>query len=83
MKFNDAILKILNKKYDPDTMIDLRYKTYDLSLKIDKDGNAILLFMGKRNEQGVVKGERYARTLKYNQDGTVLKDHWELKGKAT
>lgn len=83
MKFNDAILKILHRTYDPDTMVELRYKTFDLSLKTDKDGNPILLFMGKRNDQGIVKGERYARTLKYNQDGTVLKDHWELKGKAS
>ncbi|MDF3079125.1 MAG: hypothetical protein K0S09_3014 [Sphingobacteriaceae bacterium] len=83
MKFNDELLKLLNKKHEPDTMVDMRYKTYDLSFKTDKDGNAILLFMGKRTEQGTVKGERYARTLKYKPDGTILKDHWELKGNAT
>jgi hypothetical protein len=35
------------------------------------------------NEQGKIKGERYARTLKYDREGNLIKDHWELKGKAT
>ena len=83
MKFNDDLLKLLSKKHEPDTIVDMRYKSYDLSFKTDKGGNAILLFMGKRNEQRTVKGERYVRTLKYKPDGTILKDHWELKGKAS
>lgn len=83
MEFNNDLIKILNKKYDPNSIIELSYKRYDLSLKTDSNGYGILLFMGKRNQQGIVKGNRFGRTLKFKDDGTVLKDHWELKGKAT
>jgi hypothetical protein len=41
------------------------------------------LFFGKRREDGTIKGERYARTLKHDKDGRLFKDHWELKGKAS
>ena len=37
----------------------------------------------ERVQQGVIKGDRYARTLKYDRDGKLIKDHWERKGKAT
>ena len=64
-------------------MIEMKYKGYDLSFKTDDEGNAILLFIGKKTEQGTIKGERYARTLKKDREGKIFKDHWELKGKAT
>jgi hypothetical protein len=54
-----------------------------LSFRTDEDGNAILLFIGKKTEAGTIKGERYARTLKKDREGKIFKDHWELKGKAT
>ncbi len=63
--------------------MELRYKGLDLSIKTDEHGNAILLFIGKRTEQGTVKGERYVRTLLFDTQGVKIKDHWELKGKAT
>ena len=83
MKLNEDLLKILSKTYEKSAMINMVYKQKDLSFKTDDEGNPILLFIGKRDENGVVKGERYARTLKKNKEGQVFKDHWELKGKAT
>ena len=83
MSLGDEILKKINKKFDPSTKVSLRYKSYDLLLITDKEGNAIQLFMGKENEQGIIKGDHYARTLKYDRDGVLIKDHWERKGKAT
>jgi hypothetical protein len=83
MALNEELTKKLAKKYDPSSMVDMKYKGYDLSFKTDEEGNAILLFIGKKTEQGTIKGERYARTLKKDRDGKVIKDHWELKGKAT
>lgn len=82
-KLRPELEKMLKKKYEPSAMIEVRFKDKDISIKTDDAGNAILLFIGKRNEAGVVKGERYARTLKTNSEGAVIKDHWELKGKAT
>ena len=83
MKLSDALLKMLVKIYPPSTMVDLRYKGNDVTIKTDAEGNAILLFIGQRNSLGNVVGERYARTLKKDRDGSIIKDHWELKGKAS
>lgn len=79
----DDLQKKLRKLFEPSTMVEMKYKGYDLSFKTDDEGNAIQLFMGKKTEKGTIQGERYARTLKKDKDGIVLKDHWELKGKAS
>ena len=83
MSLGDDLLKKINKKFQPSSSVTLRYRSYDLVLVTDKDGNAIQLFMGKANEAGVIKGDRYARTIKCDRDGHLIKDHWERKGRAT
>ncbi len=83
MALNEDLQKKLAKKFEPSTMVEMKYKGYDLSFKTDDEGNAILLFIGKKTEQGTIKGERYVRTLKKDREGKIFKDHWELKGKAT
>lgn len=83
MSLGDDLVKKLNKKLEPSSKVSMRYKGYDLVLITDKEGNAVQLFMGKATEDGSIKGERYARTLKYDREGHLIKDHWERKGKAT
>jgi len=83
MKLGEPILKILNKTYEPSSMINTTFKDYDLAFKTNEEGLPILLFMGKMTESGSIKGERYARTLKKDSQGNLIKDHWELKGKAS
>ena len=83
MKLSDALQKLLSKRYEPSSMIDMQFKGNDVSFKTDEEGNAVLLFIGTRDKEGSIKGERYARVLKKDRDGKVFKDHWELKGKAT
>ncbi|MBS7563521.1 hypothetical protein KHS38_03805 [Mucilaginibacter sp. Bleaf8] len=83
MKLGEEVLKILNKVYEPDRMIETTFKRYDLAFKTDEAGRPILLFMGQRDESGQIKGERYARRLKLGPDGEIIKDHWENKGKAS
>jgi hypothetical protein len=83
MSFGDDLLKKINKKFEPSSKVALRYRSYDLLLITDKEGNAIQLFMGRENEEGIIKGDRYARTLKFDREGKLIKDHWERKGKAT
>jgi hypothetical protein len=56
---------------------------YDLAIRTDEQGHAILLFIGQKDASGKIKGERYARRLIYDADGKILKDHWDHKGKAT
>lgn len=83
MKLGPEILKLLNKKYAPSTTIDSEFHRYDITFKTDAEGNPIQLFIGKRNEKGNVVGERFARNLKYDPEGKVLKDHWDRKGPCT
>lgn len=83
MKLGEEILKKINRKFEPASMVRLNFRGYDLALRTDDEGNAIQLFMGKANEEGVIKGDRYARTLKYDREGKLIKDHWERKGKAS
>lgn len=82
MKLGNEILKVLNKKYAPSATTDTVFKRYDITFKTDDAGNPVLLFMGKRNDKGQVIGDRFARTLKYDTNGNVIKDHWERKGPA-
>jgi hypothetical protein len=83
MKLGEGILKILGKVYDPETMIEKVYKNFDLAFKTDAEGRPILLFLGKKQENGQIKGERFARRYKVGTEGAVIKDHWDYKGKAT
>ena len=79
----EPVLKILNKIYQPDTIVETKFKRYDLAFKTDEKGRPILLFIGEKDNNGKIKGERYARRLLENTEGIVLKDHWDHKGKAT
>lgn len=79
----EPILKIINKIYEPNSLVGLKFKRYDLALKTDEKGRGIVLFMGEKDANGKIKGDRYARRLVQNADGMIVKDHWELKGPAT
>lgn len=83
MALGNDLQKKLSQKFEPSSTVDMKFKGYDLSIKTDSEGNAILIFIGKRTAEGIIKGERYARTLKADREGKIIKDHWELKGKAT
>lgn len=82
MNIGDALLKKLNKKYEPASMVNLKFRSYDIALKTDEEGNPVLLFIGKANGEGIIKGDRYARRLLKDKEGKILKDHWDYKGKV-
>jgi len=79
----EPILKILNKIYQANAMVEMKFKRYDLAFKTDEKGRPILLFIGEKDSNGKIKGERYARRLVEGTEGTLIKDHWDHKGKAT
>ncbi|MCJ8211569.1 hypothetical protein MUY27_17750 [Mucilaginibacter sp. RS28] len=54
-----------------------------MAFKTDERGRPVLLFIGQKDENGNIKGERFARRLKEGADGELIKDHWDHKGKAT
>lgn len=83
MSLGPAILKILSRRYEPSSFIEKRFQRYDLGFKTDDDGNPIVLFMGTRDASGNIRGRRYARRLVKDNEGKVLKDHWDDKGPAT
>lgn len=82
MALGEHLQRQLGKRYEPSSTISMRYKGHDLSFKTDAEGNPVILFIGKADAAGMIKGERYTRTLKADSRGVIIKDHWDLKGKA-
>jgi hypothetical protein len=83
MSLGTDIIKKLNRKFEPSSTTQFRYRTNDVVVQSDEDGNAIRAFIGKANDEGIVKGDRYSRVLKKDKEGKLIKDHWERKGKAS
>jgi hypothetical protein len=83
MKLSEELQKKLRGKFEPLTIIESTYKGKDIAFKTDGEGYATFLFIGKRDESGRVKGERFQRVLKLDKEGKIIKDHWDNKGKAT
>jgi len=82
MALNELLQSKLRKKYQPSSMVEMKFKGKDLTFKTDDEGNAVTLFIGKIQPDGKIKGERYKRTLIRLPGGEIVKDHWDLKGKA-
>lgn len=83
MAIGEDLLKRLNRSYQPSTLIHFHYRTNDVAIQTDADGRAIRAFIGKLKEDGLIKGDRYARTIVKDRDGKVVKDYWERKGRAS
>jgi len=82
MKIGARLQRLLDKVYPPNTTLQFQLERTDVVFKTDGEGRPVLLFVGRKDENGVIKGERFARTLKTLPNG-ALKDHWENKGKAS
>jgi len=83
MALSDDITKKLKGKFEPSTTTQFRFRSNDIVVQTDEQGNAIRAFIGKANDKGIVRGDRYSRTLKKDNNGNIIKDHWERKGKAS
>jgi len=81
MKIGEKLLKELNKKYEPDRMVNKKFGRYDIAFKTDDEGNPILLFIGNENPEGKITGHRFGRVLIKDKEGKVIKDHWDNRGK--
>jgi hypothetical protein len=82
MELEEPVLKILRKKYQPSSFIETHCHKYDLAFKTDREGDAIVLVLGHKNEKGQIKGERFTRRLRQMSNGRIVKEFWEHKGKA-
>jgi hypothetical protein len=83
LKLGERLLKELNKKFAPATMLPLKVGGFDIMVKTDEQGYAVQAFIGKADPHGAIRGDRFARTLKWDREGKLIKDHWERKGKAS
>lgn len=83
MNLGEDLVRKLKKKFEPFVTTRFRYRSNDIVVQADEEGNAIRAFIGKVNEEGIVKGERFSRTLKKDKQGNIIKDHWERKGRAS
>ncbi|HEV7347096.1 hypothetical protein [Telluribacter sp.] len=81
MKIGDKLLKILEKTYAPSSSISRKFERYDITIVTDEEGNPHLLYIGNRSENGLIKGNRFTRTLLKDKEGKVIKDHWDNLGK--
>ena len=82
MKLNESLVLKLSKRYQPSTMVEMKFRGKDVSFKTDEEGNPIVLFIGKAQPDGKIKGERFTRRLVRDAQGFLIKDHWDLKGKV-
>jgi hypothetical protein len=80
MKLGPELLKLLAKFYDPSVMIETHFHRYDLAIKTDEAGRPVLLFIGKKDSNGQIKGTRFTRRLLTDKEGAIVKDHWDNKG---
>lgn len=81
MKLGEQVLAILRRTYEPSAMVERKLGRYDLAFQTDREGRPVLLFMGSKQANGRIKGERYSRRLLFDENGKVLKDHWDNQGK--
>lgn len=82
MALGADLLKLLSKSYEPSSLIERKFRGYDIAFKTDEEGNPVLLFIGKKTASGTIRGQRYARRLVKDHEGRYIKDHWDDKGKA-
>ncbi|WP_018477992.1 hypothetical protein [Pontibacter roseus] len=84
MSLGPKLIEKLNKVYPPDTRQDTHYNGKDLTFITNERGEPVTLFIGKRNEDGSIAGERYVRTIVRDQKtDKVQRSHWDLKGKVS
>ena len=60
MKLRPQLLALPDKQYTPSELTEMAFRRYDLAFKTDETGQPVLLFIGKKDGQGKIKGERFA-----------------------
>jgi hypothetical protein len=84
MAIGSTLEKKLSKLYAPSSRIDEVFHGNDITIISNEKGEAIHLFIGKRNQDGSIKGEHYVRRI-LREPGSerIIKSHWDNKGKVT
>jgi hypothetical protein len=80
MKIGPQLLKQLEKRYEPDSLITQKVGKHDAVFKTDDLGNPVVLFIGTLAGDGKINRERFTRVLIKDPKGNIIKDHWDRKG---
>jgi len=71
----------LAKKYAASSTFHERFGNQDITYLSDEQGLAIQLYIGKRNADGNILGERFSRRMVKDASGKIIKSHWDRMGK--
>ena len=80
-KVGEKLEKKLSKQYAPSERIDEIFMRYDLTFLTNETGDPVVLFIGQRQPDGTIKGDRFARRLLRDATGKITKSHWDYKGR--
>lgn len=81
MPLHPQLAEKLGKTYAPSATIDDKFKGLDITFVTNAAGEPVTLFIGRRQPDGHIAGQRYVRTIKRGADGQkVIHSHWDLKG---
>lgn len=84
MALSEKLQEKLSKIYPAKTRVDDVFKGNDITFITNELGEPVTLFIGKRGEDGAIKGERYVRKIVRSEDGAkIVKSHWDNKGKVS
>jgi len=84
MPLNPRLQKLLEKDYAPQERFDSKFSGKDITYITNDFGEAVTLFIGKRQQDGSINGERYVRRIiRETNSQNIAKSHWELKGKVS
>lgn len=82
MPLGDKLIKKLEKPFPANIRIDEDFKGNDITIFTNGEGEAINFYIGKRKEDGNIKGEHYVRKILKDDTGKIIKSHWDNKGKV-
>lgn len=82
MAIGAELEKKLSKIYESTSTLSLTFKGNDITIVTNDEGEATVLFIGKRNANGSISGERYVRKIVKDEKGKIVKSHWDNKGKV-
>lgn len=84
MPLNQKLQQELSKIYEPRQRYYKRFAGKDMTFITNDLGEPVTLFIGSRNSDGSIKGERFVRKIVRHADRqAILKSHWESKGKVS
>lgn len=80
----EDLIKKLSKIYPPSKRIDDNFRGKDITFITNENGEPVTLYIGKRSEDGSIKGDLYTRKIIRSADGySIEKSHWDNKGRVS